>query len=284
MPIKVSCPACGSRFSLSDDLYRRRVVGSLVKVKCRHCSAEIAVDATEPSTMPSNEAPRKHPIPPRPKAVTQIGLGTPPPPTALATESPLPLDLPTPALPLNATVTPLPIDSTAATSAFSADSDSLWADEETIAINLAKTKSPPKPSAARTSPIAEETDELEQIDAEEIPVSSSGAPTLDALTLEAGGAHVPHGRPPADEFLVSFGAGGDHTLSPPTIDVTSFASELEPARTEVALADASAEEEELEYRPPPVVPMFDESAVLPAARTDAGQRNAAAAPVPPRRS
>src|SRR3954471_7491985 len=105
MPITVSCPACGSRFSLSDDLYRRRVVGSLVKVKCRTCTAEIAVDATEPATLPNHEAPRKHPTPPRPKAITQIGLGTPPPPAALATSTPLPFELPEPPLPLNATLT-----------------------------------------------------------------------------------------------------------------------------------------------------------------------------------
>src|SRR6478735_1418007 len=283
MPIKVSCPACGSRFSLGDDLYRRRVVGSLVKVKCRHCSAEIAVDATEPATMPSHEAPRKHPIPPRPKAITQIGLGTPPPQAALATASPLPLDLATPALPLNATITPRPVDINAPAASASVDSDSLWADEETIAINLSKTKSPPKPTPLRTLPVAEQSEELEQIEAEEIPVSSSGAPTLDALTVEAGGAHVPHGRPPPDEFLVSFGAGSESELSAPTIDVTSFASELEPVRTGATLQDATLDDDEPEYRPAHVtVPLFDMNGVLPSPNAAASRGSAAAAPVPPR--
>jgi len=250
MPITVSCPACGSRFSLSDDLYRRRVAGSLVKVKCRSCSAEIAVDATELTTMASHEAPRRqHPHPPRPKAVTQIGLGTPPPPSGLATASPLPLDL-TPTLPLNATVTPMPTEDAATPAVASAmDPDSLWNDEEaTIAINLAKTK--PLPRAPIVHAAHDDSEQVEQIEAEEIPaeaeeipVSSSGAPTLDALALEAGGAHVPHGRPPPDEFLVSFGAGGDGTPSAPTIDVTSFASEIAPSSVDVALEQKAIDDQ-----------------------------------------
>jgi len=285
MPITVSCPACGSRFSLSDDLYRRRVAGSLVKVKCRTCNAEIAVDATEPATMPSHEAPRRHPNPPRPRAITEIGLGTPPPPAALATSTPLPFELPQPPLPLNATVTPLPINAAAAKPLVTTDADSLWADEETIAINLSKTKPPPKPPIARAASIASETDEPELVDAEEIPVSSSGAPTLDALTLEAGGAHVPHGRPAPDEFLVSFSSGNDSALGAPTIDVTSFAAEIDPPSVDVTL------DQEPGYRAERAntVPLFDMHAVLPAASSAPtptpapATRHAASAPVPPRK-
>ncbi|HEY0466646.1 MAG TPA: hypothetical protein VGC79_20705 [Polyangiaceae bacterium] len=283
MPITVSCPACGSRFSLSDDLYRRRVVGSLVKVKCRTCSAEIAVDATDPAMTTSQEAPRKHPSPPRPKAITQMGLGTPPPAAALATESPLPFELPQPPLPLNATVTPLPVNGATATPQPITDPDSSWSEEQTIAINLATQKAPPRPPA-RTAPTLDEAEEPELVDAEEIPVSSSGAPTLDALTLEAGGAHVPHGRPAPDEFLVSLSTGNRDSLGAPTIDVTSFASELNPPSVDVALASEDASEDpELEYRPARgTVPQFDMNAVLPAASPTTRPQRVGLAPVPPR--
>ncbi|HET7543881.1 MAG TPA: hypothetical protein VFK05_28615 [Polyangiaceae bacterium] len=275
MPITVSCPACGSRFSLSDDLYRRRVAGSLVKVKCRHCSAEIAVDATEHATMQSQGATHKDP-PPRRKSVTQRGLGTAPSASTLATSSPLPDDRPHDSLPLNSTITPLPV-ATAAPASLA--SDSIWGDdEETLAINLDKVKSPAKPELARTE--AEEAEELEQIEAEEItasesvigdgpisesPVSSSGTPTLDALTMEAGGAHVPHGKAAPDEFLVSFGAGGDGNLGAPTIDVTSFASEVTPTNLRV---DSVALEFDDRRARTNTVPLFDMNGVLPAPRAD----------------
>ncbi|MEI9949651.1 MAG: hypothetical protein WDO74_11895 [Pseudomonadota bacterium] len=278
MPITVSCTACNSRFSLSDDLYRRRVAGSLVKVKCRNCNAEIAVDATEPVTMPSHEAPRKHPIPPRPKAVTQLGLGAPPPPAELATSSPLPLNPTHSPLPLNATITPLPTNAASGASPAPADAEAIWSDEETIAINT-KAK-PPRPPVARAVGSAA-TEEPELVEAEEIPVSSSDAPTLDALTLEAGGAHVPHGKPAPDEFLVSLSAGNDGMVGAPTIDVTSFAAELNPPSVEVAL-----EEDELEYRPARAgtVPLFDMSAVLPVASADGGSGSAIPSALEPGKS
>jgi len=279
MPITVSCPACSSRFSLGDDLYRRRVAGSLVKVKCRYCKAEIAVDATAPVTMPSHEAPRKHPIPPRPKGVTQLGLGTPPAPAELATTTPLPSDLARSGLPLNAAVTPLPIHAASVTSHATADADMSWNDEPTLAINLTSTKPPPKPRVARTAPVAAAEEPPELIEAEEIPPSSSDAPTLDALTLEAGGAHVPHGKPAPDEFLVSLSAGGDSALGAPTIDVTSFAAELAPTSVDVTLD----QEEELEYRPARsnTVPLYDMGAVLSAPGQDASRGRAAAKPAAP---
>ncbi len=216
--------------------------------------------------MPSHEAPRKHPIPPRPRAVTQMGLGIPPAPAGLATTSPLPL---------NAAVTPLPIDAATVTPLSQTDADSIWSDEPTIAINTTNAKAPPRPPTARTAPIAA-AEEPELIEAEEIPASSSDAPTLDALTLEAGGAHVPHGKPAPDEFLVSLSAGGDGMLGAPTIDVTSFAAEINPPGVDV---DVAEEEEELEYRPARTntMPLFDMSQVLPGSSSGASLGSAASA-------
>jgi len=262
MPITVSCPACGSRFLLGDDLYRRRVAGSLVKVKCRNCSAEIAVDATEPATMPSNEAPRKHPIPPRPKTVTVLGLGPAQPAQAApATSSPLPLNAARTPLPMSATMTPLPRAAATVTPFSSADADSLWGDEPTIALSASKVKPPPRPGVANLASAAKE-DEPELIEAEEIPVSSSDAPTLSALMISAGGEHVPHGKPAADEFLVNLSAGTDGMLGAPTIDVTTFASEVEPLSVDI-------DEKEFEQSPTRTpragtIPLFGMDAVLPA--------------------
>ena len=283
MPITVSCTACGSRFSLSDDLYRRRVAGSLVKVKCRNCNAEIAVDATEVVTMPSHDVPRKHPLPPRPRTETQLGLGTPPAPAQLATASPLPLNLPRPRLPLNAVVTPLPTNAAISKPLAAADPESIWADEETVVLHTPKTKPLARTAVALAPPMAA-VEEPELIEAEEIPPSSSDAPTLAALTLEAGGAHVPHGKPAPDEFLVSLsagsdgmlGAGNDGMLGAPTIDVTSFASEIDPPHVTV-------EDPELAHRPArtDTVPLFDMSAVLPVASQGTSISSAASAAIKP---
>ncbi|HEY1534333.1 MAG TPA: hypothetical protein VGF76_09950, partial [Polyangiaceae bacterium] len=75
MPFTVSCTACSTRFLLGDDLFRRKVSGNVVTVKCRNCNAEISVDAREVDTMPSHEPPRRAPMPPRPKE--KMGLVTP---------------------------------------------------------------------------------------------------------------------------------------------------------------------------------------------------------------
>jgi len=291
MPITVSCPACGSRFSLSDDLYRRRVAGSVVKVKCRNCHAEIAVDATQPGSTSSRESRKRQPRPPRRRGSTQIGLGTPPPPPAeLATSSPLPLNLSRSRPFANTTTTPLPTETATATPLTplsASDAESMWADEETIAINTKTAKAPPRPPA-RTASTSTVEDPPELIEAEEVPVSSSGAPTLDALTLEAGGAHVPHGKPPPDEFLVSLsasndgplGAANDGLLGAPTIDVTSFAAQIDPPSVDVEVENEAAT---LQYRPArnATLPLFDMSAVLPAADRDATTGSAANRPAEP---
>ncbi|HEY5372953.1 MAG TPA: hypothetical protein VIK01_04670, partial [Polyangiaceae bacterium] len=69
MPFTVSCTACGTRFLLGDDLFRRKVSGNVVAVKCRNCNAEISVDARDADTLPSQEPPRRVPAPPRPTAL-----------------------------------------------------------------------------------------------------------------------------------------------------------------------------------------------------------------------
>jgi hypothetical protein len=60
MSFEVTCTACGTRFALSDDLYTRKVKGRVVTVRCKRCSTDISVDATDlksgpvqPSGMPS---------------------------------------------------------------------------------------------------------------------------------------------------------------------------------------------------------------------------------------
>jgi hypothetical protein len=72
MPFTVSCTACATRFLLGDDLFRRKVSGNVVTVKCRNCNAEISVDARDADTMPSQEPPRRAPHPPRPKDKTVV--------------------------------------------------------------------------------------------------------------------------------------------------------------------------------------------------------------------
>src|SRR3954462_9921854 len=74
MPFTVTCPACASPFTLGDDLSYGKVVGNLMKLKCQHCAAEIAVDVTQLTPPPTHTAPRRGPAPPRRK-VTQLGLG-----------------------------------------------------------------------------------------------------------------------------------------------------------------------------------------------------------------
>jgi hypothetical protein len=46
MAYEVSCNHCGTRFSLSDDLYARRVKGSIATIRCRRCSRDLIIDDT----------------------------------------------------------------------------------------------------------------------------------------------------------------------------------------------------------------------------------------------
>jgi hypothetical protein len=47
MPYAVTCKACGARFSVADDLYKKRVAGKSVLVNCKQCRAPIRIDASE---------------------------------------------------------------------------------------------------------------------------------------------------------------------------------------------------------------------------------------------
>ncbi|MES1177799.1 MAG: hypothetical protein ABUL62_25970 [Myxococcales bacterium] len=295
MPFTVTCPACSSRFTLGDDLYKRKVVGNLVTVKCRHCSAEIAVDATVPPTLPSQDAPRRAPSPPRPKlaSVTRMGLGPAPASAALvgqsATATPLGQNLTGTPLPFNATATPFPQGATATPRARAGapkpatpEPVSIWDDsDETVQINAPKLPPAPgpKPTAALHLPrvphpprkVREEEPEL--IEAEEIPASSSDAPTLDTLKLEGVHANQPGKRAP-DDFLVSLSAGTQGILGAPTIDVSNLGApdaEPPPSIDRIDLDLDIVEAEEIEFHQPNrgprsgTMPLFDMSAVLPAA-------------------
>jgi hypothetical protein len=148
MPFTVSCTTCKARFLLGDDLFRRKVSGNIVTVKCRNCDAEISVDARDADTMPSHEQPRRAPLPPRPRPKEKMGLVVPPQP-------------------------------------ISDDARSIWDSEQTVSIGG-------KPASQ----------EPEFVDFEEIPASSSDAPSLNALTHDATRVHPPRRNKPPDDFLV----------------------------------------------------------------------------------
>ena len=237
----------------------------MVTVKCRHCSAEIAVDASDPATKPSQEAPRRGPAPPRPKgaSVTKMGLGLPAPPIAAgqsATGTPFPAQATATPSPHRATATP-PVRADA-TSSF----DTLWDDDDkTLLINAPKggprLPAPPHPPHP---PQARKEEEPELIDADEIPASSSGAPSLDTLKQEAARPELRAKKRAPDQFLVNLSAGTQGILGAPTIDVSGLDSPPE------SIDAVEIEEEEAE---PPThrggrggtQPLFDMSAVLPAA-------------------
>ena len=46
MALAVTCPACGKAFSITDEIYQRKVSGRVVTIKCKQCQAGIRVDAT----------------------------------------------------------------------------------------------------------------------------------------------------------------------------------------------------------------------------------------------
>ena len=176
MTFTVSCPACKSHFTLNDDSFRRRVAGNQVTVKCRNCSAEITIDATEPVTMPSNEAPRRIAVPPRPRtAVTQLGLGVPTPTAQSASTTPIahgdtgkPLATATPVA-QRATAKP-PKQSGSATAAPHPTADT-WDTDLTVAIPAQKRAAAGLTVRARAPKVQEPEPEPELIDAEEIPIS-----------------------------------------------------------------------------------------------------------------
>jgi len=279
MPFTVSCSACNSRFLLGDDLFRRKVSGKVVTVKCRACNAEISVDATELPTLPSHEAPKRaHPAPPRKHKAGDPATGTPLPlDTVPATGTPLPLGTATATgtpLPLRtasatgtplprpkhlATGTPLPRPKNNATKAPLPAGAllSIW-DAAERATDVPRNLPPPRGAkpAAKIESDGEYIDEIE-----DAPRSSSDAPSLSTLKQEAA---PPKGalrtKKPPDDFLVNLSAGTGGILGAPTIDVTGLGSPPPPAVEELR------EVETIEKTPPAgTVPLFDMSAVLPVA-------------------
>ena len=216
---------------------------------------------------------------------TQLGLGVPPRPSAILS-TPLEHDVnATPRLP-SATATPLGFKP----AALPPDDESLWdTDDETrVMVRPEAAREPaaavaprahtlPLPPKAPHQQPAKEA-ELELIEADEIPVSSSDAPTLDALMLEAGRPKPPP-KPAPEAFLVNLSTG-TAILGAPSIDVSQRSG---PALS----ADASlAEDEPIALVRPAAgakrsstVPLFDMSAVLPAANQAATQSRASAAGV-----
>ena len=237
MPFTVSCTACGTRFLLGDDLFRRKVSGNVVAVKCRNCNAEISVDARDADTLPSQDQPRRVPAPPRRTA-------------------------------------PRPKEDTAAVIAHKPISDeahSIWdsASEQTVSLG------------AKQAPISQEP---ELVDFEEIPASSSDAPPLNTLTHElAPRVHPPRRHKPPDEFLVNLSAGTGGILGAPTIDVSSLGSPALPAIEELDIEPEELSTQRAGTAPPlkhgGTIPLFDMSAVLPAANPNTTLASASSAPM-----
>jgi len=259
MAFTVSCAACNSRFLLGDDLFRRKVSGKVVTVKCRNCNAEISVDATEIPTLPSHEAPapqRPHPAPPRPKHKDGSATGTPlPKPTATGTPLPKPSATGTPLPKPNATGTPLPKlpiprGNAGSTPLPTGALLSIWDAAE----KSAAPRKPPPP-----------VQDLELItDFEEAPPSSSDAPTLTELRHEASPPKKPKNIKKApDDFLINLSAGTGGIVGAPSIDVSGLASP--PAPPVESLLEVKATEIVGEPSRKRTAPLFDMSAVLPAA-------------------
>src|SRR5882724_5236416 len=225
MPFTVSCTACATRFLLGDDLFRRKVSGNIVTVKCRNCDAEISVDARDADTMPSHESPRRAPLPPRPKPKEKMAL-----------------------------VAPKPI---------SDEARSIWDSESEQTVSIGG-----KPAPASEEP--------EFVDFEEIPASSSDAPPLNTLTHETARMHPPRRNKPPDDFLVKLSAGTGGILGAPTIDVSNLG---EPAPPSIEELDVEPEEISTQrtgtgtvplLKHGGTIPLFDMSAVLPAASSSSG--------------
>jgi hypothetical protein len=243
MAFTVSCTACGSHFLLGDDLFRRKVSGNVVTVKCRNCQAEISVDARDADTLPSHAVPRKAPPPPRPKDKTVL---VPP--------------------------KPMTVD----------DATAIWDSEQTVSI------------AGKAALSAEP----ESIEFEEIPASSSDAPPLNTLTHEPPArVHPPRRNRAADDFLVNLSAGTAGIVGAPTIDVSALTSaplaeieafEIEPLEIEPLEIEPELSTQRTGTVPLTAVagrigkgtiPLFDMSAVLPAASSSVKLGSESAAPM-----
>ncbi|MBN1612650.1 MAG: DUF4339 domain-containing protein [Polyangiaceae bacterium] len=58
MPFPISCAACGATFNIPDDIYRRRVAGRVVNIRCKQCKADILVDGTAGELSAQGASPR----------------------------------------------------------------------------------------------------------------------------------------------------------------------------------------------------------------------------------
>ncbi|HEY1536659.1 MAG TPA: hypothetical protein VGF76_21710, partial [Polyangiaceae bacterium] len=115
--------------------------------------------------------------------------------------------------------------------------------------------------------------------------SSSDAPPLNTLTHEATKVHPPRRNKPPDDFLVKLSAGTGGILSAPTIDVSNLGG---PPPSSIEQLDIEPEELStqrtgtgtaplLEHGG--TVPLFDMSAVLPAANPSTTLGSSSSAPV-----
>lgn len=234
MPFTVLCTACDSRFLLGDDLFRRKVSGNAVMVRCRRCDAEISLDARDIDTLPSQELPqRRAPHPPRPKAKTEL--------TATVEPAATPLQ---------------PISE--------AEAHETWDSDLTVSL------------AGKAA-----SSDAEFVDFEEVPASSSDAPALEALTHRAEAVPPPRPKKQPDDFLVKLSAGTGGILGAPGIDTASW---VEPAPPSLEVVELEPELDTQRAGSVPLgkatVPLFDMSAVLPAAHESGQPSNSGSARIP----
>lgn len=60
MPYAVTCRSCGARFSIGDELYRKRFAGRVITLRCKQCQGPIRLNASE---TPSRPQQNKRPVP-----------------------------------------------------------------------------------------------------------------------------------------------------------------------------------------------------------------------------
>jgi len=140
MPFPITCAACGKTFSITDDVYERKVKGRVVTIKCKQCQAGIRVDGTQatitatvggeaaPSApLASSEAATATPLPaakpapaPAPPPVAPEAAPAPTAASTAATPKPAPVSPTATPKPAAATATPAPAPTPAVTKAAAA--------------------------------------------------------------------------------------------------------------------------------------------------------------------
>ena len=66
MSFPITCTACHKTFTISDEIYDKKVAGRVVTIKCKSCSAGIRVDGTKGRGAPAATAPTTVPTPAAP--------------------------------------------------------------------------------------------------------------------------------------------------------------------------------------------------------------------------